>query len=131
MSVTVSSTGQQAYRQTIQAGNHTYYADVKPANGGQDTAPDPHQLLLGAWGACTNMTVQMYAKRKGWALDEVSTTLSESKNGSKSMIEKNIQVKGNLTPDQITMLKTIAEKCPVNKLIMGEKDLHSRLDKVG
>lgn len=128
MSVTVSSQGQQPYRQIITAGAHTFFADVEAAKGGQDTAPDPHQLLLGAWGACTSMTLQMYAQRKGWPLDEVSVILTENKNGSQPVIEKNIQVKGPLTPDQVETLKRVAEKCPVNKLITGNKTVNSRID---
>ncbi len=132
MTVTVTSVTQQPYRQIIQTPGHAIFADVTPDKGGQDTAPDPHQLLLGAWGACTNMTLQMYANRKGWPLDEVVVTLSETKAANtpsnKPLIEKNIQLRGNLTQDQVDTLKRVAEKCPVNQLIMKDKDVQSRMN---
>ena len=136
MTVTVTSNVAQPYRQTIKAGNHTFYADVAPDKGGQDTAPTPHELLLGALGACTSITMQMYANRKQWPLDEVSVTLGETKTAaaagqpSRPQIEKKIEVKGNLTDDQLDRLKAIAEACPVNKLIMNEKQVVSTLDRM-
>jgi putative redox protein len=136
MTVTVTAHARQPYRQTITAGNHTYYADAPLSNGGQDTAPNPHALILGALGACTTMTLQMYANRKGWDLSDVTVKLDEGKTripgkaGVIPLITKDIEVKGNLSADQVKQLKTIAEKCPVNQLIMGEKQMNSRLDLV-
>lgn len=131
--VTVSAVAGQPYRQQITAGNHTFYSDIKPHQGGQDTAPDPHDLLLGALGACTAMTMQIYAQRKGWDLQGVTIDVSETKTpGTPITLHKKIQVKGNLSADQQKTLQTIAEKCPVNKLIKDEtKLITSSLDLVG
>jgi putative redox protein len=124
MPVTIEGMIQEPYRQVIQAGKHTFFADVTPEKGGQDTAPDPHQLLFGAWGACTAITIQMYAQRKGWPLESVSVSFDEERESGKTpIVRKNMRIAGNLTEEQIEALKSVAEKCPVNQLITGEKQV--------
>lgn len=140
MTVTVTSSVANPYRHTITAGKHTFYADTTPANGGQDTAPTPHELLLGALGACTSMTLQMYAGRKGWDVQDITVSLSESSTtqtdpatgASKKIpkIEKDIQIKGNLSAAEKTRLEQVAEACPVNKLIRDDKAIASNFDYV-
>jgi putative redox protein len=125
MTVTVRSEGLAPYRQMITAGEHTFYADVTPEKGGLDTAPDPHQLMFGAWGACTAMTLQMYANRKGWPLEAVSITFNEERRDNHPRIRKRIELQGNLSPEQVARLEAIAEKCPVNQLIVGKKQVES------
>ncbi len=132
MTVTVTALKGQPYRQLITAGNHTFYADATVASGGQDSAPNPHDLLLGALGACTSMTLQMYAKRKGYQLDAVSVKLDEGKaqtaTGTVPSISKTIEVKGQLSQQELDDLKRVAEKCPVNKIITGDKQMNSVLN---
>jgi putative redox protein len=123
MQVTVTAEMDTLYRQVVEAGGRTFFADVPPDKGGQNTAPEPVQMLLGAWGACVNMTLQMYANRKGWPLTSVSTTASEETQGSRRILKKSIELQGDLTTEQVDRLKAIAEKCPVNQLITGEKDV--------
>lgn len=132
MTVTVTALKGQPYRQVITAGNHTFYADTRPDNGGQDTAPNPHELLLGALGACTSMTLQMYARCRGYPLEEVSVKLDEGKaqtaSGTVPSISKTIELKGPLSQQELDDLKRVAEKCPVNKLITGDKQMNSVLN---
>lgn len=134
--VTIQSLAGQGYRQQIQVGAHTFFADVTPDLGGQDTAPSPHEYLLGALGACTAMTLQMYAERKNWDLQGVSVRVDESNTTPAGqtkaipLINKTIDVRGNLDADQLAALKSVAEKCPVNKLITGEKQVTSALNLV-
>jgi len=125
MPVTVETLLQEPYRQVINANGHTFFADVPPDKGGQNTAPDPHQLLLGAWGSCTAMTIQMYARRKGWPLEGIHVTLNVKRQPGKiPVIQKDIQISGSqLTQVQMQALERIAEKCPVNQLITGEKQV--------
>lgn len=136
MHVTVQSQPGQGYRQAIQVRNHTIFADVPQAMGGQDTAPTPHELALAGLGACTSITLQMYAGRKKWDLQEVTVNVSETETpgpqpGQKMpLIQKDIQVRGNLDAQQLAMLKTIAEKCPVNKLFNEPKQTTSTLSLV-
>ncbi len=73
--VLVTSSG-AGYAQRIEAGRHVLASDEPVASGGTDTGPDPYALLLAALGACTSMTLVMYAKRKGWPLEGVSVRLS-------------------------------------------------------
>ncbi|HEY9685348.1 MAG TPA: OsmC family protein [Coleofasciculaceae cyanobacterium] len=125
MAVTVRSEGMAPYRQTITAGNHTFFSDVTPEKGGQDTAPDPHQLMFGAWGSCTAITLQMYANRKGWPLEAVSVTFNEDRQDNRPLIRKQIELQGNLSPEQVARLEVIAEKCPINQMLLGEKQVES------
>src|SRR5256885_410426 len=67
-------------RQEIAAGPHTIFADEPSAAGGDDSGPDPYELLLSALGACTSMTLLLYARRKGWPLEGVEVRLSHRRN---------------------------------------------------
>jgi putative redox protein len=136
MSVSISSVAGQPYRQVITARQHTFYSDAGVANGGKDTAPSPHELLLAAVGACTAMTLQIYANRRGWDLQSVNVNVDEQNlpvNGKPKPVPhltKTIQVRGKLDPQQLQTLEQIAEKCPVNKLINEEKVTKSSLNLV-
>jgi putative redox protein len=88
-----------------------------PENKAQETAPEPYDLLLAAWGSCTNMTLQLYAARKQWPLEQISTQLEKITQDGQMVLRKQIRIEGPLTPDQVQRLKMIAEKCPVNQLI--------------
>lgn len=132
--VEVKSASTGLYRQEINTGKYQIVADAPKAVGGEETAPDPHELLLASLGACASITMQMYAKRKGWALKAVDIQLSESKqddteNPGKSIavISKDIKVAGELTDEQVNELKTIADKCPVHKLIAGNKQINTTI----
>src|SRR4051794_2374628 len=96
------------FAQEIVAGPHRLTGDEPVAVGGTGTGPSPYDLLLGALGSCTSMTVAMYARRKGWPLDEVTVTLRhskihaadcadcESKEGMLDRIERFIHLTGDL-----------------------------------
>ena len=75
--------GPSSLRQVISVGRHQLFADEPKASGGHDEGPDPYELLLSALGSCTNMTLRMYADRKGWPLKEIKeiqVVLTHSKN---------------------------------------------------
>lgn len=122
------------YKQEITVGNHTFLADAPISAGGGETGPDPHELLLGALGSCTAITLQMFAKRREWDLKEVSVKLLEEKiddpsNPGKQMskITRDINVKGNLTVEQVDALKVTADKCMIHKLLTGNKEIVSHV----
>jgi putative redox protein len=128
--VEVHTSSEGLYRQEINTGKYKILADAPKSVGGEETAPDPHELLLASLGACSSITMQMYAKRKGYPLKTVNIELSESKqddtqNPGQTMvlINKNIKVTGDLSPEQVNDLKNIADKCPVHKLISGSKQI--------
>lgn len=112
--------GPEPFRQSITVGSHTIIADEPVDAGGSDEGPDPHELLLSALGACTAMTLRMYARRKGWPLDRVSVQLSGKKGDAAFEIDRKIALEGVLTEEQQQQLRAIAEKCPVHKTLVGE-----------
>lgn len=114
------------YRQEISAGTHTLAADVSKEIGGEDSAPNPHELLLASLGACTAITVQMYAKRKGWDLQAVNVNVKEEQvenpdapGGKITKFTRTIEFTGDLNQEQVDGLRTIADKCPIHKLLSG------------
>jgi putative redox protein len=106
------------YAQVIRAGAHQIAADEPKSSGGTDTGQSPYQLLLSSLGACTSITLRMYAQRKGWELGEEVVDLFFSKNddGSES-IEREVRFSAPLSPEQLTRLAEIAEKTPVTKTL--------------
>jgi putative redox protein len=128
--VVVSSVG--GLRQEIWASGHTLAADEPRDFGGEDAGPSPYELLLGALGACTSMTLHMYARRKQWPLEQVEVRLRhdrihaedcaecETKEGRLDVIDKEIAVYGSLTPEQVERLGEIAHRCPVNQTLLRE-----------
>jgi uncharacterized OsmC-like protein len=136
--VIVSSSGY--LKQEITAGLHKLIADEPVEFGGTDAGPDPYSLLLASLGACTSMTLQMYAKRKGWPLEHVKVSLMHSrihakdcgqcvtKEGKISRIERRITLTGPLTDEQRARLLEIAAKCPVHKTLTSEISIVDTLE---
>jgi uncharacterized OsmC-like protein len=126
------------FTQEIHAGPHRLHADEPASAGGTDTGPSPYDLLLAALGACTSMTVSMYARRKAWPLEEVTVHLRhskiyatdcgecETKEGMLDRIERDIHFTGPLTEEQRSKLIEIANKCPVHRTLTSEIDIVTR-----
>jgi putative redox protein len=136
--VTVTETGSGTYTQQITAGHHQLVAD-EPGPVGDDTGPSPYDLLLAALGACTSMTVRMYADRKGWPLERVRVTLRHSRihaedcaacettRGWIDHIDRDVELTGNLDETQRQQLLHIAERCPVHRTLTSEIDIATSL----
>jgi putative redox protein len=130
--VVVQETGEGPFAQRIAAGRHALSADEPADFGGQDSGPGPYDLLLAGLGACTSMTLRMYANRKGWPFDQVSVTLShdkihaqdcadcETRVGRVDRITRQLTVSSALDPDQRAKLLEIADKCPVHRTLTSE-----------
>lgn len=129
----------EGYAQKITARRHQLTADEPVELGGADTGPSPYELLMAGLGACTSMTVRMYADRKGMPLEGVRVRLRhgkihaldcarcETKEGKIDRIERVVEVLGPLTPEQRARLLEIADKCPVHRTLTSEIEILTRL----
>lgn len=121
------SIGSKNYKTTILVGGHEVVSDEPTELGGGNEGPTAGHLLLSSLGACTAVTMRMYADRKGWDLGEISINLSieqENKNGKMfSEIKREISFGNDLTPDQHQRMMVIADKCPIHKTLMGEIEI--------
>jgi uncharacterized OsmC-like protein len=127
------------FAQEIVAGRHRMAGDEPVSAGGTDTGPSPYELLLAALGTCTSITVGMYARRKGWPLEEVTVHLRhskihaldcaecETKEGMLDRIERDVHFAGSLTAEQRSKLLEIANKCPVHRTLESEIDIKTRV----
>jgi uncharacterized OsmC-like protein len=125
--------------QEIRIGRHRFTADEPVSSGGTDTGPDPYALLLCALGSCTSMTLALYARRKGWPLEDVTVELRhskihasdcadcETKGGYLDRIERDIELVGRLDQEQRQRLLEIANKCPVHRTLTSEVEIRTHL----
>jgi putative redox protein len=129
--VRVGETGAK-YANSVEVGTHRLIADEPLAAGGGDTGPQPFEYLLAGLGACTSMTVRMYADRKGWKLAAVRVRLDMDKvdgtdgRGKIDRIVREIELDGELDAEQRARLLAIADHCPVHKFLSAEKRIETR-----
>jgi putative redox protein len=105
------------YEQIIRAGHHELRADEPKSAGGSDGGPSPFALLLSAVGACTAITLRMYAERKAWELGAIHVTLQLLRDGSDQRIEREIRLAAALSDEQVARLAEIADKTPVTRVV--------------
>ncbi|MEN3372158.1 OsmC family protein [Dechloromonas sp. ZS-1] len=119
--VLVAENGLGRYQQSVTAGEHRLVADEPASMGGGDAGPAPFDFVMAGLGACTSMTLRMYAERKGLPLEKVEVALRHHKldteTGSRDCIERKITLTGALTVEQRQRLLAIANKCPVHRAL--------------
>ena len=131
---------ERPYTNRVVARQHGMLADEPRSAGAHDAGPTPYEYLLAALGSCTSMTLRMYADHKGWPLEHVSVSLTHSKihaqdcatceqeDGKVDRIERVLRITGHeLDDDQRARLLEIADRCPVHRTLMGEKEILTRL----
>ena len=111
--------GSGKLQQVITVGRHQLLSDAPEALGGEDSGPEPHDLLAAALAACTTLTVTMYARRKGMALDDVRVRISHGPQDGGYSLRREIEYVGALGLDERARLTDIANKCPVHKTLSG------------
>jgi putative redox protein len=128
----VRETRNSKFQQTVSVGPHQLLADEPVAAGGDDSGLAPYDLLLAGLGACTSMTMRLYADRKALPLTRTTVTLRhnkihaedcaecETKAGMLDQIERVITMEGPLDAEQRKRLLEIADKCPVHRTLTSE-----------
>lgn len=123
--------GDTPYRVKLSDGRHEWHSDIPEAQGGGDVGPSPHQLLMAALAACTSITVNMYARRKGWPLTEIDVDVAilEEQLGPQARLHlrRDIRLSGPLDDVQRQRLLEIANACPIHKILGGEISVSSQL----
>ena len=123
-SVLAEETGAGAFQVRVDTGDHSFLMDEPADYGGLGSGPSPFDLLSAALGACTLMTMKLYAKRKGWTLDQLKVRVSHQKGNAdqRDRFDRIIEL-GDVTDEQRDGLLKIAQRCPVDLLLERGADV--------
>jgi putative redox protein len=139
--VLIEETGDGHFAQWVRVGGHVLRADEPARLGGGDSGLSPYDFLVAGLGACTSMTLRMYADRKGWPLDHLAVRLRhrkvhaedceecDTKEGHIDRIERDVEIIGPLDESQRARLLDIADRCPVHRTLTSEVVIRTRLSK--
>ncbi len=147
--ITVRKLAGHTYAMEVEDGRHVLTLDEPREEGGEDLGPSPYEFLLSALGGCTAITLLMYAARKGWAVEDVTVTLTHDKvapenteaftpeeaaaagpNGRLDLIQMKVFIKGELEAEQLDRLLEVANRCPVHKTLQTPTKVTSELIRV-
>ncbi len=119
-------------RHTVQVREHQLTVDEPAGAGGDDSGPDPQELLAVSLASCTAITMEMYAARKGWDIGhvEVDVEYSPAERGCPTRFELVMRLPENLPEEQVERLRVIAAKCPVHRVLDGEVMFQERIERV-
>ena len=114
----------------LMIGRHRLTADEPESSGGDDAGPNPQELLAAALASCTAITMEMYAKRKGWNVDgmEVDVDYTPAERGCATNFKLVMKMPAHLSEEQAERLRTIAAKCPVHRTLEGEVAFEERVE---
>jgi len=116
------------YEQAIRIGAHSLVADEGPALGGQDKGPPPYGYLMAGLAACSSITLQMYAARKGWELGTIHVDARFVKDGDDERVERVVRLAATVTAEQRARLAEIVEKTPVTKTLKRALPIATRFE---
>ena len=111
--------GKGPLQQVVNIGRHALLSDAPEAFGGEDSGPEPHDLLAAALASCTALTVTMYARRKGMPLDDVRVRIGHGQEDGAYVFHRHIEFVGALGEEERGRLLEIANTCPVHKTLSG------------
>jgi putative redox protein len=120
----------QNFTHDVKAGDHTITVDEPPESGGDDLGPSPQELLAAALASCTAVTMEMYARRKGWDTNglAVDCNYTPAERGCPTKFELVLKLPARLDDNQIDRLTIIAAKCPVHRTLEGEVMFDERVE---
>jgi putative redox protein len=118
------------YTHEIDVREHQLKVDEAPSVGGDDEAPNPQELLAASLASCTAITVEMYAKRKGWEIGEieVEAQYTPAERGAPTRFRLVVRLPDTLTDEQVERLTVIAAKCPIHRALDGEVMFDERVE---
>jgi putative redox protein len=120
----------EGFRHDVKIGSHTVTADEPKDRGGADEGPSPQELLAASLASCTAITMEMYAKRKGWNVEglRIDVAYTPAERGCMTQFDLVMKMPPHLTEEQIDRLQAIAAKCPVHRTLEGEVAFDERVE---
>jgi putative redox protein len=122
----------EAYQHEVVVRTHRMATDEPAENGGDDAGPSPQELLAASLASCTAVTMEMYARRKGWDIGplEVAADYTPAERGAPTRFDLVIRLPRDLTDEQVGRLRVIAAKCPVHRTLDGEVMFAERIERL-
>lgn len=121
--------GRTQYQTIVASGNHSIIVDEPVSLEGSDTGMSPYNLLMASLASCTAITLRMYINRKMWLVDEICVIVEMYRKGKDIFIESKLRLKGTLSDEQKKRLITIADACPIHKILVGNIAINTSLEK--
>ena len=120
----------EGFTHEVKVRDHQFIADEPAESGGDDRGPSPQELLAASLASCTAITMEMYARRKGWNVDglEVDVDYSPAERGAVTRFELVMKMPAHLSDEQVRKLQVIAAKCPVHRTLEGEVAFEERVE---
>jgi putative redox protein len=130
MKATARRAAHTAFTHQIDVRQHQLVADEPTDHGGDDDGPSPQELLAASLASCTAITIEMYAKRKGWDASglEVDCRYSPADRGCVTKFELIMRMPPHLSEEQVERLRVIAAKCPIHRVLEGEVAFEERVE---
>jgi putative redox protein len=120
--------GEGKLQHVIEIGPHKLLTDAPRVDGGEETGPEPHDLLAASLAACTALTVTMYARRKGMDLQDIDVRIGHGRKEGVYLLTRHIHYIGNLSTEDKGRLTDIANKCPVHRTLSGSIQIVTEAD---